>query len=73
MALRYAFRNVFYKGGINKRRLYQILQDIDDKADPSSTPLTQILNRLNTVQTAIGSEDKEGTILARLKALEDKE
>lgn len=66
MSLRYSFRHLFFGGKLNKRRLYNILEDLDSANGGESTDITAL-------ETAIGDESTEGTILARIKALEDAE
>lgn len=89
MGLRYSFRHLFFGGKLNKRRLYNILEDLDtatggDTADiealetvvgDSSNGLVKDVadaqSDITALETAIGDESTEGTILARIKALED--
>ena len=106
MSLRYKFHHLFFGGKINKKRLYQILEDLDSANGGESTDIsaletvvgdsssglvkdvTDIKTAIGTstsgsetgfykdivdINTAIGDESTEGTILARIKALEDAE
>ena len=82
MSLRYSFRHLFYGGEINKNRLYKILEDLDSAATGEGTDITELQTIVGDadsglvkdtadIKTAIGDESTEGTILARIKALED--
>ena len=89
MSLRYSFRHLFFGGTLNKRRLYEILKDLDSAAGGDAADidgLEESVGALETavgdsdgglvkdvadIQTAIGDESTEGSILARLKALEE--
>lgn len=100
MGLRYSFRHLFFGGKLNKRRLYNILEDLDSANSGETTDITALKTTVgdNTkglvkkttdletavgdnsgglvksvadINTAIGDESTEGTILARIKALED--
>ena len=89
MGLRYSFRHLFFGGNINKKRLYQILEDLDSAAGGDAADITELESDVEALQTAvgdatsglvkdvadlesaIGDESTEGTILARIKALED--
>ena len=108
MSLRYKFHHLFFGGKINKKRLYQVLEDLDNANGGETTDITEIktaigkasgdgaggiLKDVADIQTdigsstsgsetgihksivdinsAIGDESTEGTILARIKALED--
>ena len=108
MSLRYSFRHLFFGGKLRPRRLYQILEDLDEANGGETTDITAIkeaigkstsgsetgfykdIKDINTaigsstsgsetgihkdivdINTAIGDESTEGTILARIKALED--
>ena len=86
MSLRYSFRHLFFGGKINKQRLYKILEDLDDANGGETTDITAIKEAIGKstsgsetgfykdikdINTAIGDESTEGTILARIKALED--
>ena len=69
-------RKVLEKGNIVQEQLIRVLQKHEDaieEGSSSSADMTQIVNRVNTIQDTIGTESKQGSILARLKALEDKE
>lgn len=82
MALRYTFRHLFYGGKIQKERLYKILEDLDNANGGETTDITALKTTVGDstkglvkdtadLKTAIGDESTEGTILARIKALED--
>ena len=108
MSLRYKFHHLFFGGKINKKRLYQILEDLDSANGGESTDIASIKEAIGKatgtgaggilkdikdikdsigtatgdspsgiakdvadVKEAIGTESTEGTILARIKALED--
>lgn len=89
MGLRYSFRHLFFGGKINKKRLYQILEDLDSAAGGDAADITELESDVEALQTAVGDSDAglvkdvadlesaigdestEGTILARIKALED--
>lgn len=117
MSLRYSFRHLFFGGKLNKRRLYNILEDLDSANGGETVDITALkeaigkstsgsetgfykdIKDINTaigvatsgsetgirkdivdakgditaLETAIGDESTEGTILARIKALEDAE
>ena len=86
MALRYTFQKLFYGGKIQKERLYKVLQDLDSANTGEGTDISDIkeaigkasgdgaggiLKDVKDIQDSLGDEDTEGTILARIKALED--
>ena len=82
MSLRYSFRHLFYGGEINKKRLYKVLEDLDSATSGEGTDITELQTIVGDadsglvkdtadIKTAIGDESTEGTILARIKALED--
>ena len=86
MSLRYSFRHLFYGGEIQKKRLYEVLEDLDssntgDDKDikdiqeaigkATGTGAGGILKDIKDINDAIGDASTEGTILARIKALED--
>jgi len=86
MTLRYTFRHLFYGGKIQKERLYKVLEDLDSAnsgddsrlddieeaiGKASGTGAGGILKDVKDVKDAIGTESTEGTILARIKALEE--
>ena len=89
MSLRYKFHHLFFGGKINKKRLYQVLEDLDSSNSGEATDISALeesVGALETtigddssglvkdvadIETAIGDESTEGTILARIKALED--
>ena len=82
MALRYTFRHLFYGGKIQKERLYKILEDLDSANGGETTDITALKTTVGDstkglvkdtadLKTAVGDESTEGTILARIKALED--
>lgn len=86
MSLRYTFRHLFYGGKIHKERLYKVLEDLDGSnsgddtkikaledaiGKASGTGAKGILKDVKDINDAIGDESTEGTILARIKALED--
>lgn len=68
MSLRYKFHHLFYGGKVNKKRLYEILEDLDTSSGGDTSDLEASIEAL---EDAIGDESTEGTILARIKALED--
>ncbi|WP_458456087.1 hypothetical protein [Methanobrevibacter sp.] len=64
MSLRYKFHHLFFGGKINKKRLYQVLEDLDSSNDSSSDT--------ETLESSISSLEDEITALDdRIKALED--
>jgi len=105
MTLRYTFPHLFYANKINKKRLYQVLVDLDTatggesvdisaikeaigkasgegaggilkdvadlKTDVGASDSAGLKKRCKDLEDAIGDADTEGTILARIKALED--
>ena len=86
MTLRYSFRQLFYGGDIQKERLYKVLEDLDSANSGEGTDISNIkeaigkasgegaggiLKDVKDLKDAIGDESTEGTILARIKALED--
>ena len=86
MSLRYSFRHLFYGGKIQKERLYKVLEDLDSANSGETTDITAIKQAIGKstsgsetgfykdikdINTAIGDKDTVGTILYRLKALED--
>ena len=82
MSLRYTFRHLFYGGKIQKERLYKVLEDLDSANSGESTDITALetvvgdatgglVKDVADIETAIGDESTEGSILARIKALED--
>ena len=118
MSLRYSFRHLFFGGKLNKKRLYEILKDLDAANGGETTDITALkttvgdangglvkdTSALKTtvgdstgglvkdvvdletaigdatsglvkdvadIETAIGDESTKGSILARIKALED--
>ena len=104
MSLRYKFHHLFFGGKINKKRLYQVLEDLDSANSGESTDISAletvvgdkdsglvkdvadiktalgkatgegasgILKDINDIKVAIGDESTEGTILYRLKELEN--
>jgi len=82
MGLRYSFRHLFFGGKLNKKRLYKILEDLDAANGGEATDISELettvgdsssglVKDVADIQTAIGDESTEGTILARIKALED--
>ena len=86
MSLRYSFRHLFYGGKIQKERLYKVLEDLDSANSGETTDITAIKQAIGKstsgsetgfykdikdINTAIGDEDTVGSILYRLKALED--
>lgn len=84
MSLRYTFRHLFYGGKIQKERLYKVLEDLDSANSGESTDITALetvvgdatgglVKDVADIETAIGDESTEGSILARIKALEDAE
>ena len=95
MSLRYSFRHLFFGGNLNKKRLYEILKDLDSANGGEASDITALEESVGALETtvgkasgegagglakdvsdlktAIGDESTEGTILARIKALEDAE
>lgn len=93
MSLRYSFRHLFFGGNLNKKRLYEILKDLDSANGGEASDITALEESVGALETtvgkasgegagglakdvgdlktAIGDESTEGTILARIKALED--
>ena len=89
MSLRYSFRHLFFGGKLNKRRLYNILEDLDSANGGEASDITALettvgdsksglvkdvadaQSDITALETAIGDESTEGTILARIKALEN--
>ena len=86
MSLRYSFRHLFYGGKIQKERLYKVLEDLDasntgDDKDikdiqdaigkASGDGAGGILKDVADINTALGDETTDGTILYRIKQLED--
>ena len=82
MSLRYSFRHLFFGGKIQRERLYKILEDLDSANGGETTDITALKTAVGDsksglvkdvadINTAIGDESTEGTILARIKALED--
>lgn len=82
MSLRYSFRHLFYGGKIQKERLYKVLEDLDSANGGETTDITALkttvgdntkglVKKTNDLETAVGDEDTVGSILYRLKALED--
>ena len=83
MSLRYKFHHLFFGGKINKKRLYQVLEDLDSANGGEATDISALetvvgddkgglVKDVADIQTAIGdaSEPAEGTILYRLAELE---
>lgn len=50
MSLRYSFRHLFYGGELNKRRLYEILKDLDSAEAGEGT-------NISALQEVVGDED----------------
>ena len=71
MSLRYSFRHLFYGGKIHKERLYKVLEDLDSATGGDASDIEALETSVGALETAIGSESTEGSILARIKALED--
>lgn len=71
MSLRYSFRHLFFGGKINKQRLYKILEDLDSANGGDASDIEALEDSVGALETAIGDESTEGSILARIKALED--
>ena len=68
MGLRYSFRHLFFGGKINKKRLYQVLEDLDssnggDEKDISSLKDTVgdstkgLVKKTADLETAVGNAD----------------
>lgn len=70
-------RKVLEKGNIVQEQLIRVLQKHEDAIEEgSSSPavdITPLANRVNNLQDIIGTENTAGSVLARLKALEEKE
>ena len=71
-------RKVLEKGNIVQEQLIRVLQKHEDAIEEGSgsspaVDITQLANRVNNLQDIIGTENKAGSVLARLKALEEKE
>lgn len=71
MSLRYKFQHLFYKGDINKRRLYKILQDLDSANTGETTDITALktlvggndsglVKDVADIKTALGKATGEG-------------
>ena len=84
MSLRYSFRHLFFGGKLRQKRLYKILEDLDEANGGETTDITALKTTVGDsssglvkdvadIESAIGDESTEGTILARIKALEDAE
>ena len=82
MSLRYSFRHLFFGGRIQKERLYKVLEDLDSATGGEATDISALeevvgdntgglVKDVADIKTAIGDASTEGTILARIKALED--
>ena len=86
MSLRYSFRHLFFGGKLRQKRLYKILEDLDASNSGDDTKIQAIetaigkasgtgaggiLKDIKDINDGIGDESTEGTILARIKALED--
>lgn len=82
MSLRYSFRHLFFGGKLRQKRLYKILEDLDEANGGETTDITALKTTVGDsnsglvkdvadIESAIGDESTEGTILARIKALED--
>jgi hypothetical protein len=68
MSLRYSFRHLFFGGKLNKRRLYQLLEDLDasnggDEKDISSLKTTVgdstkgLVKAVDDLETTVGDAD----------------
>lgn len=70
-------RKVLEKGNIVQEQLIRVLQKHEDAIEEGSgspaVDITPLANRVNNLQDIIGTENKAGSVLARLKALEEKE
>lgn len=93
MALKYTFRELFFKKILRPQRLYSLLEDLDSRISQGGEPYddTEVKADISALETAvgdsnsglvksvadinttIGDESTKGTILARIKALEDAE
>lgn len=81
MSLRYSFRHLFYGGKLNKRRLYNILEDLDAKEstggssevdtseiESAVSSIESILtNLLITLSDSAGSDLTESERIALIK------
>lgn len=50
MSLRYSFRHLFYGGEVNKKRLYEILKDLDSAESGESADISAL-------EEVVGDED----------------
>ena len=74
-------RRILHKGELIKEQFIRTLQDHEDRlaaveeGEGSATAYddTEVKADISALETAIGSEEIAGTILARIKALEDAE
>ena len=73
MSLRYSFRHLFFGGKLRQKRLYKILEDLDTATGGEASDISALESSVEAIESAIGDESTEGTILARIKALEDAE
>ena len=75
MVLKYPFREVFRRKILRPKRLWAVLEDLDSRISDSGDSYddTDVKADITALETAIGDESTEGTILARIKALEDAE
>lgn len=53
MALRYTFRHLFYGGNINKKRLYKILEDLDNASGGADTDISALEEKVKTLETKV--------------------
>lgn len=80
MSLRYSFRHLFYGGKLNKRRLYNILEDLDAKESTGSSEVdtseiessvssieSTLTNLLITLSDSAGSDLTESERIALIK------
>ena len=70
MSLSLRYRDVFYHKVLRPSKLWALLEDLDSRISESNGD-DSVSEDVEALKTAIGDESTEGTILARLKALED--
>lgn len=70
MSLLLRYRDVFYHKVLRPSKLWALLEDLDSRISESNGD-DSVSEDVEALKTAIGDESTKGTILARLKALED--
>lgn len=70
MSLLLRYRDVFYHKVLRPSKLWALLEDLDSRISESNGD-DSVSEDVEALKAAIGDESTEGTILARLKALED--